>query len=395
VSHEKGADLSSTSDVYLAEGTAGIALFCAYSQTSKLAPMRELAFDYLAPAVDALAAQPMNASLFTGFAGIAWAAHHVTTLLGDPSYDLGSDIDVALETYLRHSPWNHRYDLMHGLVGVGVYCLERANCPAATRCLELIVERLSGLAAPSDIGLRWHTHPNLLSPHKKESHPQGYFDLGLAHGLPGIIALLGRIHAAGISREKTGRLLEGAVQWLLRQKLPDSSQSSFPALHVPGRQPEGCRLAWCYGDAGVAAALLLAARSVGETLWEQEALEIARRAAARDVETCGVVDAGFCHGSSGLAHIFNRLYQATHDEIFAIASRYWIERTLQFSKPGDGPAGYRFLAADNKGQSGWQARYGILSGIAGIGLSLLAASSALEPCWDRIFLLDIPPLSPS
>jgi len=53
------------------------------------------------------------------------------------------------------------------------------------------------------------------------------------------------------------------------------------------------------------------------------------------------------------------------------------------------------LATDGNGEITRQAKYGILIGIAGIGLSLLAATSAVEPCWDRILLLDIPPLPPS
>jgi lantibiotic biosynthesis protein len=390
VSQLKGQEGLSTSNVHLSEGTAGIALFFAYLQASDMAPRRERPFDCLAPALEALAARRMTASLYSGFAGIAWAAQHVTELLGGSSDDLG-EIDLALETYLTQSPWNHQYDLINGLVGIGVYCLERASSPVATRCLELVVERLSELAERSGDGLRWHTRPDLLIPEQREKYPQGYYNLGLAHGLPGIIALLARMHAAGISREKTGQLLEGAVQWLLQQRLPPGTQSSFPLFHVPGGHPGDCRLAWCYGDAGVAAALLLASRSVREKTWEQEALAIARRAAVRDGQTCGVVDASFCHGSSGLAHIFNRFYQATHDEVFAVASRYWIERTLQSCKPGNGPAGYGF----NAGDSGLQAMYGMLNGIAGIGLSLLAATSTIEPSWDRMFLVDIPPLSPS
>jgi lantibiotic modifying enzyme len=392
VSLLKGHAVPSTSNVHLSEGTAGIALFFAYLQASGLATISELASDCLTPAVEALADRPMTTSLYGGFTGIAWAAQHVTELLGDSSDDLGSEIDLALETFLKQSPWNHHYDLIYGLVGVGVYCLDRTNSPVAMRCLELIVERLAELAEPSGGGLRWHTRPDLI-PLRRERYPQGYYNLGLAHGLPGIIALLGRIHAAGISPEKTGRLLEGAVRWLLRQRLPQSAESSFAAFHVPGSQPDGCRLAWCYGDAGLAAALLLAARTVGEKSWEHEALAIARRAAARDPQTCGVIDACFCHGSSGLAHIFNRLYQATHEEVFAAASRYWIEHTLQFCNPGVGPAGYRTMAPDGAGKSGFQAKYGMLTGIAGIGLSFLAATSTMEPCWDRMFLLDIPPLS--
>jgi lantibiotic modifying enzyme len=392
VSQLKGHQPHLAANIFLAEGTAGIALFFAYLQASGLASTRELASDCLAPGIEGLAARPMTASLYAGFTGIAWAAHHVTALLQDSSDDFGCDIDLALETHLSHSPWNRHYDLIHGLVGLGVYCLERVSVPTARRCLELIVDRLSELAEPCTGGLRWWSHPNLLPPEQRATYPQGYYDLGLAHGLPGIIALLGKIHAAEISREKAGRLLEGAVHWLLQQKLPHGSESTFAAAHLPSK---GCRLAWCYGDAGIAAALLLAARSVGEGCWEKEALAIARRAAVRDDQTSGVIDACFCHGSSGLAHIFNRLYQATGDEVFAAASRYWIERTLQFCNPDHGPAGYQIKTAGANGIAGFEDRYGILVGIAGIGLSLLAATSSVEPCWDRVFLLDIPPFSPS
>src|SRR5262249_50638009 len=166
----------------------------------------------------------------------------------------------------------------------------------------------------------------------------------------------------------TSRLVEGVMGWLLRQRPSHGTQSSFAAVHVPGGEPEDCRLAWCYGDAGLAAAVFLAARSVGEKSWEQEALAIARCAATRRGQSCGVVDACFCHGTSGLAHIFNRFYQATHDETFAVGSRLWIERTLQFCNPGDGPAGYLVMAADSEGKGGSQERYGLLNGIAGIGL---------------------------
>lgn len=395
VSHLKDNESLATSNVQLAEGAAGIALFFAYLQAAGLAATREMAFDCLAPGLDALTTRPMNASLFSGFTGIAWAVQHITALLGDSSDDIAGEIDCALETYLTHSPWTGDYDLLKGLVGLSVYCVERTHLPVAVRCLELIVEHLSESAESCGYGLRWLTHPHLTLPQQRANYPQGCYNLGLAHGVPGIIALLGRIHAAGIAREKSGRLLEGAVQWLLQQRLPYDSRSCFASILVPGRQPESCRLAWCYGDTGVASALLRAARCLGENSWEQEALSIARHAAARNSQNSGVIDACFCHGSSGLAHIFNRLYQATQEEVFFTASHYWINRTLQLRNHGDGPAGYRTASADGSGNREFQAKYGILVGIAGIGLSLLASSSALEPCWDRIFLLDIPPLSPS
>src|SRR5215469_1621600 len=291
----------------LAEGAAGIAVFFAYVHAAGLsATAREIAFQYLDIGAEALAGQPMEPSLYVGFTGIAWAVQHVNDLLlGSSSEDQCSEIDLALEPYLNRSPWKGDFDLISGLLGMGVYCLERAASPVAIRCLELIVERLSELAQPSADGLTWFTRPDFLPPRQREQYPRGYYNVGVAHGVPGVIALLGRVQAAGIAHEKGGRLLEAAVRWLLRQQLSDNAISSFPSMIVPDQPAQDSRLAWCYGDAGIAAALFLAARLTGNKAWEQQALVLARKGAMRTPQSCLVVDACFCHGSAGLAHIFN------------------------------------------------------------------------------------------
>lgn len=377
----------------LGEGMAALAVFFTYLHLSGLRDgAANLASQSLNSATEALATRAMGPSLYAGFTGIAWAAEHVTKLLSDSPEDLGSEIDVALETYLGRSPWKTDYDLIVGLVGIGVYCLERGESPVARQCLELIVDRLSELAEIKGDEICWFTSPSLLPPQQVELYPKGYYNLGLAHGVPGIIALLGRTQAAGIAQEKTSRLLEGAVRWLLNQRLDPKFNSSFPPFLVPEQKIEDCRLAWCYGDAGLAAALLLAARAVGNRKWEEEALLIARKGAEREPENCQVKDVCICHGSAGLAHIFNRFYHATHEKIFSRSCSYWLDQSLQFRKPGTGAAGYLVLAPDTERTVKFQPRFGLIEGIAGVGLSLLAAVSDVEPCWDRIFMVDIPPL---
>jgi hypothetical protein len=258
----------------------------------------------------------------------------------------------------------------------------------------LILERLAELAEVSGNGTTWFTPPELLPPQQRELYPNGYYNLGLAHGVPGIIALLGRMYSAGIAPARTSSLLDGAVRWLLQQRLPEKAKSSFAPFIAPDQKAEDCRLAWCYGDGGLAAAVLLASRHTGNKDWEDEALQIARRAAQRDPESCHVRDVSFCHGSAGLAHIFNRFYQATHDELFAQTSRFWLERTLQFRQPGTGAAGYSVLVPDEQLNINFQPRYGLIEGVAGVGLPFLAAVTDVEPLWDRMFMVDVPPLPP-
>jgi hypothetical protein len=75
--------------------------------------------------------------------------------------------------------------------------------------------------------------------------------------------------------------------------------------------PEPARPAWCYGDPGVAGALLVGARATGSAAWEDEALALGHGVAARPFEQTGIIDALLCHGASGVAHVLNQLYQPT------------------------------------------------------------------------------------
>jgi hypothetical protein len=143
----------------------------------------------------------------------------------------------------------------------------------------------------------------------------------------------------------------------------------------------------------VAAALLLAARCVGELAWERAALAIALRAAARPPEQAGVRDAGLCHGAAGLGHLFNRLYQASGEPRLAEAARFWFRRTLELRHPGHGIAG--FAAFTPEREERWVDEPGLLTGAAGIALALLAAATPVVPAWDRMLLVSIPPKQPA
>ena len=330
----------------------------------------------------------MDPWLYSGFSGIAWATAHVEAMLLPPDGRRSTEeIDEAIRGLVGRSGWRHDYDLIRGLVGLGVYALEKMPEPAAAACLTEIVDRLAELAGKTRNGTTWHTPPDLLPPWQRREAPDGYFNVGLAHGVPGVIVFLAAAGAAGVRRDRVRRLLPAAVRWLLSQHVATEGGRHFPAWVVPGKPTGGCRSAWCYGSPGVAAALFAAARLTGEREWEAEALDIARAAADHDPETSGVTDAGLCHGAAGLGHIFNRLYQATGDVASRRAARYWFGRALAMREPGAGPGGFFALTGREDGGFDRDPSPALLSGAPGIALALLAATTSVEPAWDRTLLL--------
>ncbi len=383
----------------LGSGETGVALFFEYlDRAHPDAGYGEIAQQRLEWAIGALPFFGRMPGLYSGFSGVAWTVEHlqkgpaeeegdVAEVSADEE-DSNEDIDAALLDHLRQTPWTLDYDLTNGLVGYGVYALERLPRPSAVALLELVVERLGEAAEPRPMGLAWYTPPHMVPEPNRPSYPQGYENLGVAHGSPGVIAVLARICAAGVAVERAKALLSGGVSWLLAQKLSAGRSSVFPYAAGPEVKIRPARTAWCYGDPGIALALLAAGRAVGEPAWEGEALDLARAIARRPPEICGVEDAGLCHGAAGVGHLLNRVYQATGDPELLSAARAWLGRALGYREPGRGIGGYLALTPPpgDFDQLVWTEDPSFLTGSAGIALALLAATSGVDPAWDRLLL---------
>lgn len=361
----------------LAFGSAGRALL--HARLARDDPThRRAAIACLRHALPALRSRGGPASLYGGAAGTGWVLAH---LAGDQlgGRDRCASLDRALLGLLDRRPWTGHFDLITGLAGLGVYALERLDAPDGPALVERVVDRLAEMAERDGDGTRWWTPPERLVDVVRARSPDGHVDLGVAHGIPGPIALLAAACAAGVAADTARDLLAGAVGWLLREHPPGGR---LPCWQGPRHRPAPARTAWCYGEPGVAAVLLAAARGASEPSWEDAALQLARQAAARPVGESGVVDAGLCHGAAGLGLCFARLHQATGDPHLHAAARSWFQHALHLRRPGTGVAG--FTAA---GAGGPTADAGLLAGATGVALALHAAATTHEPTWDRILLL--------
>lgn len=368
-------------DPSLAGGSAGRALLHARLATGDT-DQRDAALACLRHALPSLRRRGGPASLHVGAAGIGWALTHLSgTLLDDR--DRCRDLDRALSRLLDRQPWPGHVDLVRGLVGLGVYALERLDTPEGAVLLERVVAQLAQVSVRERDGAYWWTPPERLPEHVRERSPQGHVDLGVAHGVPGVIAVLGAACAADVATDTARPLLEDAIRWFLRDGLRGDV---LPSWSAPGMEPEPARTAWCYGEPGVASALLLAARAAGEPAWEDAALGLARRAATRPFDDTRVTDAGLCHGATGLGLVFARLHQATGEQELHDAARFWFGHALDLRGSGAGIAGY---AAPDVAGAGVDSS--LLTGATGIALALHAAATDVAPTWDRVLLLSTDP----
>jgi lantibiotic modifying enzyme len=367
----------------LSRGEAGLALLYTWLARTGRAPQADaVAWQYLDQAIEGVSTEAMKPSLYGGFTGVAWAAELVDHLLDPDAGDRNEEVDAALLRLLSQpNRWPVAHDLVEGVTGLGVYALERYPRPVAIECLSQVVERLHESVQHDEAGFYWWTPPAEIHEEWRKQYPSGRVDLGVAHGVAGAIEQAG-----------ARPLLEGAVRWLLAHSMATEAGPTFPLWIAPGFQPHQARCAWCYGDPGIAAALLTAARGAAVPEWEQAAVALACRAAERPESETGVVNACFCHGAAGLAHLYNRMYQATAEETLRRAAVYWLERTLDFYRLArDNGSGWVQGSSDPAQPTHWTwTGIELVEGAAGVALVLLAATTRVEPLWDRMFLVSAP-----
>ena len=365
-------------------GRAGLALFFLYyARFTDASIDRAFAESFVSDLFETLPDE-VSFSFSTGLAGLAWLLRHAasTGLLEVNADEALEDIDRQLHARMVDEIRAGRWDFLHGALGCSLYFLETANRPSSRAPLTQVLEELERQSIEAGAALYWRNTDVI----PREGLEEGV-NMGLSHGMPSIVNLLARFVGHELDSNRTTVMLDRSVAYVLKQEAATASGlgSSFPAF-VPDDEPDRCRLAWCYGDGGIAATLWQAGEVAHRSEWQAKAVAVLERATSRRTpELTRVTDAGLCHGSAGLALIFARMYHATGGGVFREAALHWLDTTLAMGNRGNGFAGYRADLGD--APEDLAAQLSVLMGIAGVGLALMALCSSIEPAWDRALLL--------
>ncbi len=377
----------STSPFSLFTGYLGIVIFYTYLSKEMLQEKAtQNAINYLNKSINILGKmEHINYSFSEGFSGVKWSLK----FLQDEGL-IASQQDVNESIIDLHNiddiNLTKSYDYLYGGLSSCLTAIAYISNKNSVKYLTNIVAKLYEIADKKYTNeYSWvsYDHNGLI--------PQ--YNLGLSHGIPSIISIICLIYECGIQKRLCLNLLNGAINWILKHKHSDDSLSMFPTAIPKDQsttQSRSSRLGWCYGDLGIARSLWLAGKVTNNNTWKDEAVKIMLHASIRkNLNENIVLDAGLCHGSVGIAHIFNRFYQDTQIETFKETSLYWYKVTLDFAQFRDGIGGYKiYLSSEMKEENGkWINSSDFIDGSTGIGLALLAAVSDIEPKWDRCLLL--------
>lgn len=372
------------SNISLMAGKAGIALFWAYySEYADSVNLEEILTPLLTDIFQVIRGSNISPTFCNGLSGIGWTLKHLEQngFLEINSDSYSKSFDDFLYPHMLNYIQNGNYDYLHGALGIGLYYLNYSSDSKVQLILGSLVDKLEAQGKFFSDEVAWES--------TQYGSDEKNYNLGLSHGIASIIYMLSQFHRHNIRPQKTLYLAYGAVNYLLNHKRnPKSCKYLFPG-YIPKNetiQEKFGRLSWCYNDLGISMALLQAGEIFNNETWKKEAIDtLFKTTDITELQEAGVKDACFCHGTSGIAHIYNRAYKHTGIERFRLSAIYWFEQTLMMAVFHNGFAGYMTHRPPEFG--GICNSSSLLEGIAGIGLSMISAVSDIEPNWDRALLL--------
>ncbi|MGW1787580.1 lanthionine synthetase C family protein [Streptomyces tubercidicus] len=286
------------------------------------------------------------------------------------------------------------YDVVSGLAGEGRGLLQAADrgderCAEALReVLDFLVGMAHPVRSPTADGVQvpgwWCAPDRYLVPRDRDAYPNGDLNVGAAHGICGPLALLSLAHRSGHRVPGMTDALRRMADWVVSVGYSDgtgmrwhgrvAASEAAGAPSRPSARGAGARSrpGWCYGTSGIAWALYLAGRALGDHRLTSLAEEAIGGLLRRPLDAAVSTDPGFCHGRAGILHTVSRMAAATGRTDWWTAADA-LARELVAEYDAGTPFGYRQVVPPSPLSGPALHRVhnpGLLDGAAGIALVL-------------------------
>lgn len=375
-------------DFGLYSGLMGIAIFnfeyYRYSQDKLFYEVACNQIDYVLQHIDKV----RGATFCNGLAGIGWGLLYLNE---NKLIDIKDDgFFEALDKYLfnycakyiKHENW----DFMHGALGIVFYYLKRLSNSYVDRIVNYVNHVVSEVIKLGDEINKYQIAFSTTSIFGRQDTYAP--NISLCHGMASILIMFSKVFEHNVPVKNIRDFMEKTYNYIVAQRNLDynSIGSMFPLQCLSyNKEDRKSRLAWCYGDLGIANAIYYYGNCIKDKSIIDFSLEIMLNTTQRrTLEDTYVIDTCFCHGSSGVAHMYNSFYNKSKEVIFKEVANFWMKETLKNAKYEDGLAGYKTFSPPQHG--GWKNKVNILEGIAGNGLAMIAHTSD-QFIWDECFLL--------
>ena len=206
----------------------------------------------------------------------------------------------------------YEFDLVHGLTGLGLYHLHAHPDHPISHGLVGYLARITEPRSDSTSTPPWWL-PSGLAGVPNPDFPHGHGNIGAAHGISAVIALLAYAILHGHDTPAARNALAELCRWTDLHRQDDPAGIWWPGHVTPGTDPKRHRPSWCYGTPGIARAQQLAGLAQHNTTRQQHA-ENAMLAELQDTaQRERLPEIGLCHGKAGLLQSACRMATTSTD----------------------------------------------------------------------------------
>lgn len=313
------------------------------------------------------------------FEGLFWCIPYLhncgiideTTILDDLIPHLLKSLKIDIR--------NNEFDVLHGSINKLSFFIH-TNYISYSEKVELFnnfIDSLDDSKNETDKGIFWFD---------EFEGNDGLVNLGLPHGIPSLLIFLTKLKVQGYSNNKSNILLEGIIKFLSNCKMDSPSDSLYSDFYSENyvNKNVSSRLAYCYGDLGIAYAFLYAGNKLvkeeliieGKTIMESIVKRGVTNSKIDYFEDYFFLDTGFCHGLSGITYILEKINHFLDNSFLERRIFFWKEeliRNLSVQLNIEGNIFYpEHLQLKNSETPFIIDKQSFLTGYTGVGLVLLS-----------------------
>lgn len=308
---------SSWQDLSLARGYASLVLL--YSAVAKKFPQKNhdvTLASYVKRLLVTLKSGPIgDLSLFDGLCGACFALLQASEV--EKKYRAYFEMvhSLLIEKVDHVSGW----DLTHGASGIGLYLAYEKSASsqqALKRLLATLVDSCKVKRVQEKLVPGWYqSQDEQFTDEDKTNYPQGNFNLGLAHGAPGILLTLSQALKMGIEVTGQRSCMHFLIDWIQAKAFTQDRFLIWPErIPFEERNERGLiRMAWCYGNPGVLRSLYIAALSLQDKTLLQFCKARFTEIFELDEEIWYLSSSTLCHGKAGLLLLTQHMAKDTGD----------------------------------------------------------------------------------
>lgn len=381
-------EISKENDIGILDGLSGIALFqFYYSKFLDSEKIHDDALITLKKCFEKINNGYCLPTFCSGIAGFGWTLDHLVknNFIELDNDEILSGFDEYIHNVMVFSLNKKNFDFLHGGIGYALYFIQRYK-NTLSEALKIgykvkiyeFISLLDSFADKTSNQYKW----------EKVSNGERVYDLSLSHGISSIIGILNKLYEFPEFRESVKGILLGAINYIIELQYHEDSLSLYTSeISVENNKNlDSSRLAWCYGDLGIAIVLLQSSYLLKSESLRKKALFIFEFSSKRtNLEQNSVFDLGICHGTMGISHIFNNICHKLNINTFQDTSDYWLNKGLELATYDDN---YLGIKKWNPSIKRFVPDLSLLEGAAGVGLVIINSLAPLNNNWDECLMLN-------